>query len=113
MKPKETIEAVRTTSAELAALCKRESNMNQFARFWEQVSHVAGNLFTEGAQREELIDLGNKIGAVYNYHPGEFLDMYIIRPNPDEQRAANDAFDKLRDRMLFLAGAIIDLGESM
>lgn len=106
------LQAVIATSSELAALCERETNMNRFARFWKQVSEVATNLFTEGAKRDELIDLGNKIGAVYNYHPGEFLDMYVIRRNPDEQRAANADFDKLKERMLLLAGDLIDLGEA-
>lgn len=106
------LQAVIATSAELAALCERETNMNQFARFWKQVSDVATNLFAEGAQRDELIDLGNRIGAVYNYHPGEFLDMYVIRRNLDEQRAANADFEKLKERMLLLAGELVDLGEA-
>ncbi len=108
-----TLQAVISTSAELAALCAREINMNQFSGFWKQVSAVATNLFTEGARRDELVDLGNKIGAAFNYHPGEFLDMYVIRRNPDEQRAANDDFDKLKERMLSLAGEVIDLGEAL
>lgn len=90
----------------MSGVCGREQ-MERFAPFWASVARVASTLMEEPT-REYVQRLVRDIFSQYRYHPDSFMDMYVVRADPDEQLRECEAFDALRDKIRQLAGELYD-----
>ena len=90
----------------MSSICAREQ-MEQFAPFWASVAQVASTLVAEPT-REYVQRLVRDIFSQYRYHPDSFMDMYVVRADPDEQLRESETFDALRDKIRQLAGELYD-----
>lgn len=90
----------------MSTICAREQ-MEQFAPFWASVAQVASTL-AEEPTREYVQRLVRDIFSMCRYHPGSFMEMYVVRADPDEQLRESETFDALRDKIRRMAGELDD-----
>jgi hypothetical protein len=72
--------------------------MEEFVPFWRSVAASSGSLAAV-PDRDEVLALVRDILGVLRYVPGGFMDMYVIRQDPQELTRENDIFDALRTRV--------------
>lgn len=92
----------------LKVICETEK-MERFVPYWVRVIEVAQGLLASDFDEVAFEDLGQAVCSAFSYHPGEFMDMYIIRADVQESDFENEKFDQLRTRVFETARAIIAL----
>lgn len=88
-------------------MCERE--VPDFAGTWHAIASNAQAFAREPAllaSRADVAALLASIVSLFGYHPGGFMEPYIVRPNFDEQVAENAKFDSLKERVSAVAGAL-------
>jgi hypothetical protein len=100
------LRALSAAASSMCDICARE-NMAQFAPFWASVARVASTL-AEEPTRQHVQRLVRDVLSAYRYVPGGFVDMYIVRAEPESQLQENETFDELREKIRRLA---IDLDD--
>jgi len=81
---------------ELATMCDLEAP--EYGPVWHAVARNAKALRAQ-LNREDLDDLIRGAASMFAYHPGSFSEVYVARTDLEEQRAANDKFDALKDQV--------------
>jgi hypothetical protein len=79
----------------------------EFAPFWRSVAASASSLAAAPA-RDAVLTLVRDVLTAFRYVPGGFMDMYVIRQDPQELTRENDIFDALRSRVRETAQALDD-----
>ncbi len=103
------LDSLRSAALALAEICNGEKNLYRFAQFFREVSGVADVLLQPGATKHELSDLAKNVASTFNYHPGEFLDLFVERDNYDEMVAQNEVFDCIKQQVLKSARSLRSL----
>ena len=65
---------------------------------WHSVARNAAAL-EEKNTREEISDLLHGAASTFAYHPGSFIEVHVVRADPNEQLRANERLDQLKDRV--------------
>lgn len=110
---KAELNLLRLAALALAEICNGEKNLYRFARFFREVSEVADTLLQAGATKHELSDLAQNVSSTFNYHPGEFLDLFVERDNYDEMVVANEVFDRVKEQVLTSARSLRSLSNEL
>jgi hypothetical protein len=95
-------------TSKLKLICETEK-MERFVPHRVRVIEVANVLVESDFDEVALEDLGQAVCSAFSYHPGEFMDMYIIRADLQASDLENEKFEKIRTTVFETARAIIAL----
>jgi hypothetical protein len=110
-KLKRALHDLASSSSDLADVCERE-DLPGFAPFWRSVSSEASAVLSSGRFEKAPLDhLIRDVVSAFSYQPGGFMEMYIVRSDPDEQERANAAFERIRDAVRAAAGDVKEATE--
>ena len=87
------LQVLKSEVSELKTICETEK-MERFVPSWVRVIEVANVLLASDFDEVALEDLGQAVCSAFSYHPGEFMDMYIIRADVQASDLENEKFDK-------------------
>ncbi len=103
--------AFRTLAAacrELAEICDRD--IKEFALSWHRIADNASVLETaDPLDQEDVKSLLDAIRMSFRHYPGEFMEAYIVRSDPDEDLRENDRLDALKVRVSRAAAEVQEL----
>lgn len=86
------------SALELAEVCDRD--IKEFALSWHRIASNARVL--ESADSVDLDDARSLLDAIrmsFRHSPGEFMEAYIVRSDPDEDLRENDRLDALKKQV--------------
>lgn len=102
---KRALKELAETASELGGICERE-NMG-FVQFWRSVSAEAFAVAaTEDIDTAELERLVRDVVSTFSYHPGGFMELYVVREDPRAQAHENLIFERARERVRNAAGLV-------
>lgn len=83
---------------ELAELC--DQDIQEFALSWHRIASNAHVLEeSDVVDPDDVKSLLDSIRMSLRHYPGEFMEAYIVRSDPDDDRQENDRLESLKDRV--------------
>lgn len=104
-KLKRALQDLASAASDLAGVCGREGF--DVPSYWRSISSESSAILASGQfDRASLDRIVRDVASAFTYHPGGFMELYVIRKDLDEQARENIAFERIRAAVLAAAGAV-------